>query len=602
MTLTPHSRAARARELKRGLAVFAGIIALLFLIGGWIGVRALNANAAIDKAQSLLDTLKTQARGLDLADLGDTSNALSESTREAVDQTHDPLWQAAEHLPYLGNNLLAVRQMAEAVDSVSHKTVAPIATIASTLGVASLRPVNGRISLAPLKALEGIIDPATTSLHGASATVSAIDLSRTIPPIRDAGHKLSAMFSKANASLADLRSISSTASAMLGAKGPRTYVLVFQNLAETTALGGTAAALSAVTVDDGAITLTRQASSTDFPWQDGRPVIPADPKLSSLFTPLFYTRLNLSTSRPDFPTAALITQAFWQQRFGGTVDGVISIDPGALAQLLGATGPVALSTGDTLTSANAVPLLLNTIYFRYQGPSGPARTDAFFAEVARTMFGALMKTDADPKVLLATVIQGVNEHRILAWSSHPAEQKLIAKGHLDGVLPADNTKSTTTGVFFRDMSASKMDYYLTTAAKLTTDVCTATTPTFTVAVELHSKLTPAEAATLPSYIASGPWGAKQFRTQVFVYGPPGSTIAAASVNSAGVSTTLGDLANDLGRPVVSFWVMLAPGQSSTVTATFAGAAGTYAPPELRTTPMLNPTAVTIDAAGCRARN
>ncbi|MDQ1608023.1 MAG: hypothetical protein QOE16_755 [Microbacteriaceae bacterium] len=601
MTDSTHGRATRARELKRGLAVFAGIIAFLFLVVGWVGVRALNANAAMDKAQSLLETLKTQARSLDVASLGDTSNALSESTQEAVDQTHDPLWQVAEHVPYVGNNLIAVRQMAEAVDSVSHKTIAPIATIASTLGVSSLRPVNGRISLAPIKTLESVLGPASSSLRGASATVSDIDLSLTLPPIRAAGHKLSALLSNANATLGEMRSLSSVTSGILGSKGPRTYILVFQNLAETTALGGTAAALSAVTVDHGTITLARQASSRDFPWQDGKPVIPEDPKLSALFNAAIYSRLNLATSRPDFPTAARITKAFWQQRFGGTVDGVISIDPGALAQVLGATGPVALNTGDTLTSANAVPLLLNTIYFRYQGPSGPTRTDAFFADVAKTMFGALMNTQADPRVLLATAMQGVREHRILAWSSHPEEQKLIATGHLDGVLPTDNSESTTAGVFFRDMSASKMDYYLTTAANLTTDVCTATTPTFTVAVGLHSKLTPAEAATLPSYVASGPWGATQFRTQVFVYGPPGSTIASAAVTSAGVSTTLGTMTDDLGRPVATFWVMLAPGQSSTVTATFAGAAGKYAAPELRVTPMLNPTAVTVDAAGCGAK-
>ncbi|MDQ1582374.1 MAG: hypothetical protein QOF36_428 [Microbacteriaceae bacterium] len=598
MTNSTHSRAAHARELKRGLAVFVGILAVVFLVGGWIAVRALNANAALDKAQSLLDTLKTQARSLDLASLGDTAEALSASTREATDQTRDPLWRAAEHLPYLGNNLLAVRRMAEAVDLVSHRTIAPIATIASTLGVSSLRPVNGRIRLAPLRALDGILGPATVSLRKASATVSDIDLSRTLPPVREAGHKLSAMFSNADASLADVRSLSSVASAMLGAKGPRTYILVFQNLAETTALGGTAAALSAVTVDDGEITLTRQASSADFPWQDGSPVIPEDPKLSALFTPLFYTRLNLATSRPDFPTAARITQAFWQQRFGGTVEGVISVDPGALAELLGATGPVALSTGDTLTSANAVPLLLNTIYFRYQGPSGPAKTDAFFADVARTMFGALMNTEADPRVLLATVMQGAREHRILAWSSHPEEQELIAQAELDGVLPTDNSTSTTTGVFFRDMSASKMDYYLATAAKLTTDVCTAKTPTFTTSIALQSTLTREQAAALPSYIASGAWGGTQFLTQVFVYGPPGSAIASAAVNSAGVSTTLGTMTDDLGRPVVSFWVMLAPGQTSTVTATFAGAEGSYGPPKLRTTPMLNPTAVTVEAPGC----
>jgi hypothetical protein len=151
------------------------------------------------------------------------------------------------------------------------------------------------------------------------------------------------------------------------------------------------------------------------------------------------------------------------------------------------------------------------------------------------------------------------------------------------------------------MSASKMDYYLQTAARLKTDVCTSSTPTFTTSVDLHSNLTRKEAADLPAYVASGTWGAKQFQTQVFVYGPPGTKLASTSVDAAGVLTTLGGTTDDLGRPVAWFWVILAPGESSTITATFTGPEGTYGPAELRTTPMLNPTAVAVDAPGCTAK-
>ena len=87
-------------------------------------------------------------------------------------------------------------------------------------------------------------------------------------------------------------------------------------------------------------------------------------------------------------------------------------------------------------------------------------------------------------------------------------------------------------------------------------------------------------------------------TQVFVYGPPGTTFVSCEVNAAGLETVVEQNSTDLGRPVVSFLAMLAPGESSTVTAVFAGAEGTYAAPELRTTPMLNPTATTVEAPGC----
>ncbi|TFC32006.1 DUF4012 domain-containing protein [Cryobacterium sp. TMT2-18-3] len=593
----PRGVKSRHRRVLITLAVLIGLVVLLGAAGGWVGSRALTAKAELEKAQTLVGALKTQATAMDFAGIGDTSTKLSVATSKAVDQTHDPLWRAAEIVPFIGTNFTAVRRMAEAIDVVAQDAVAPIASVASGLSAASLKPVDGKINLGPIVELNTALATASTALDSAAVAVADIELDGTIEQISAAGTKLSTMLDGAATSVRDVNSFTSVAPDMLGASGPRTYILVFQNLAETTALGGTAAALTEVTVLDGKISIGRQASSQTFLKDAVSPAIGEDAKVSSLFTSLMYTRLNLATSRPDFPTAAEIAQAFWQRDVGGTVDGVISIDPVALAHMLGATGPVTMSTGDVLSKDNAVALLLNEIYFRYQGRDGPDQTDAFFAEAAKTMFDAVTNSQAEPQTMLKAVTQGVSEHRIMAWSAHPEEQKILEGTPIAGILPTTNDESTTTGVFFRDMSASKMDFYLETGATLSTDVCTAATPTFTTTAKLHSTLTPELAAVLPSYVASGAWGVKQFRTEVFVYGPPGTTFVSSSIDAvdgAGLETTT----DDLGRPVARFSVMLTPGQTSAVTAVFIGPAGTYAAPELRTTPMLNPTAVTVDAPGC----
>ena len=593
----PQRIKSRRRSVLITVSVLVGLVILLGVAGGWVGSRALTAKAELEKAQTLVGTLKTQATAMDFAGLGVTSTKLSAATSKAVDQAHDPLWRAAEIIPIAGANLTAVRQMAEAIDVVAQDAVAPVATVASGLSAASLKPVDGKINLAPIVQLNTALTTASTALDSAAASVDEIKLDGTIDQVNAAGTTLSTMLDGAATTIGDVSSFTAVAPDMLGASGPRTYILIFQNLAETTALGGTAAALTEVTVDDGKISIARQASSQTFQKDDARPAVADDPKLSSLFTPLMYSRLNLATSRPDFPTAAQITQAFWQRDVGGTVDGVISIDPAALAHMLGATGPVTMSTGDVLSKDNAVALLLNEIYFRYQGKNGPDQTDAFFAEAAKTMFDAVTNSQAEPQAMVKAVTQGVTEHRIMAWSSHPEEQKILAGTPIAGILPTTNSDSTTTGVFFRDMSESKMDFYLETGATLSTDVCTAATPTFTTTANLHSTLTPELAAKLPKYVASGAWGVKQFRTEVFVYGPPGTSFVSSSVEAAD-GANLETTTDDLGRPVARFSVMLKPGQSSAVTAVFTGPKGTYAAPELRTTPMLNPTTATVDAPGC----
>lgn len=596
-----HARRQRpSRRLIVTLSVVGGLIVLLATAGGWLGTRVLNAKSSLESAQSLVGTVKKQATAMDFAGIGTSSTELSKLTADAVNQAHDPVWRAAEFIPIAGKNLTVVRELAESIDSIAQDTVGPLAMVASTLSVESLKPVDGRLNVEPIQKLAAAMAPAAVALDATTKDVAAIDASGTVSQVSDAHTKLNTMLQPVNEMIGSANSALAVAPDMLGASGPRTYLLVFQNLAEATALGGTSAALTEIKVDNGAISIQRQASSGDFPWRDS-PIMEPDPTLSALYTPQFYTRLNLATSRPDFPTAAGIAEAFWQEHIGGTVDGVISIDPAALGYILKATGPVAMSTGDQLTSDNVVKLLLNEVYFRYAGTDVGPQTDAFFAEAAKTMFSALVNTKAEPKALLQAVSQGVNNHRIMAWSAHPAEQQLLATTPLSGILPTDNTSTTTTGVFFRDMSASKMDYYLNTKATLTTDACTSSTPTFTTQVDLHSNITPEQAATLPAYVASGPWGGDQFQTQVFFYGPPGTKLASTSVDAAGVLSEVGGTADDLGRPVVWFWVILAPGQTSTITATFTGAEGTYAAPELRTTPMLNPTTVTVNSPGCPAK-
>ena len=87
---------------------------------------------------------------MDFVGVGATSNELSAATSKAVDQTHDPLWRAAELIPFAGVNPTKVREMAEAVDVVAEQAVALIATIAAGLSAASLKPVEGKINLGPI--------------------------------------------------------------------------------------------------------------------------------------------------------------------------------------------------------------------------------------------------------------------------------------------------------------------------------------------------------------------------------------------------------------------------------------------------------------------
>ena len=54
---------------------------------------------------------------------------------------------------------------------------------------------------------------------------------------------------------------------------------------------------------------------------------------------------------PHWPSASQIITGLWQSQFGGRIDGVIGIDPLAMAEVLSVTGPAQLS-GQTISAGN----------------------------------------------------------------------------------------------------------------------------------------------------------------------------------------------------------------------------------------------------------
>jgi hypothetical protein len=227
---------------------------------------------------------------------------------------------------------------------------------------------------------------------------------------------------------AEVRRVVPLLPAMLGADGPRRYLLMFQNNAEERASGGNPASLALLTVDKGAIGLGRQAGSGDFPSPYATP--PYAPSgggnkdWPTVYTDYASTYLTNITMTPDFPTTARMARAMWREEFGGRVDGVISFDPVALSYLLRASGPVELADGTRLDADNAVSFLLSEVYATY--PDADVQ-DAVFASAARTVFDLLIGGDNDPQAYLDQLRPMIEEQRLKVWINHRDEQAVLGE-------------------------------------------------------------------------------------------------------------------------------------------------------------------------------
>ena len=573
--------------------VVIGIASLLVVVLGYVGVRGLIVMNELTAAKAMLPQVTEQAKAFDLEALGESTTTLAGHADRAAAAADDPVWKAFEFVPLLGPNLNAARLVSNALDSLVSEVVQPAIKTVGEIDPSKRNPEGG-FDLSPLSEASDIMQRATVVVPEVTESLGTIDRGAVLPQISGPLNDLDSQLSSVGGMLGDAANLLDFAVGYLGVNEPRTYILMVQNNAESTALGGSSASYLAMKVSNGNIEVVDQASSGDF--EDRTPVdVAVDETALDVFGPYLVSHGNTMTSRPDFPTAAQLTSALWQRDRGLVADGVISIDPLALARILQATGPITLPSGDVLDSENAVRVLLNEIYFRYPSEEEIPLTDAFFAQSAQVIMDAVKSGSFDIKLMASAVMDSINTGSIMAWSARPDEQALLAGNRLQGVLPTSNEPNSVLGVYYRDVSASKIDFYLETATQTTSTICEApTAPSFTTTVTLHSTLTPELNEALPPYVRSANFG-DFFVTEVFVYGPIGATVA--GLDQGGASSARGSA--DLGRPVGIFSVALAPGETKQVTVTFQGAEGAYGPIQVRGTPMINTTALSIEPASCQ---
>lgn len=552
-------RPARAAGRVFAWLLIAAVIALVAVVA-WIGVRGALAYDHLRTAQQSAGDIAGQ-----LDDIGAAASAIDDlaaRTAAARDLTSDPIWTAVEGVPWLGPQLHAVARVAEAIDIVVADAAAPIAAVAGDFGTEAFRPVDGRIDTAVFTSLE---EPAWRAADAAAAAregIADLDRSGLMGVVADAVTEVDTLLHQAATATDALARTSSLLPALLGADGPREHLLLVQNNAEWRSLGGIVGATTLIRTNEGRIALSGQLASSDFTKYPDAVLDLGEYETVYQAKPGRF--IQNVTQVPDFALTGRLAQEF-AQREGERVGSVIALDPVALSYLLESTGPVTLPTGDELTSDNAVDLLLNEVYFRYEIP---AMQDAFFASAAAAVFEKLTAGGADPARLIEALARAGDERRLLLWSAEESEQELLAETTLSGPLPASDPDTARLGVYFNEGGGSKMDYYVTPDVRLTWADCAAGTRTreLTLDITLTSDA-PADAGeSLPEYLtAGGNYGVEPgvARTVGDVYLPAGFevvTFHTATGRSAG-----GGMVGD--RQVLSYVLDLEPGESGSVTVT-----------------------------------
>ena len=376
-----------------------------------------------------------------------------------------------------------------------------------------------------------------------------------VGPLADARNQLADQLAEARSTLDDAAAGAAAGLRLLD--GPRRYLLVAANNAEMRAGSGMWLTGGVLSTAGGRLDLGDMAPMYETTGGlDGLvPIQDADlaARWGDRHPEGDWRRLMFS---PRMPASAALGVEMWKAGGQGPVDGVIVVDPVALAAVVRATGPVQVG-GRTITADDVVPELLQGQYERFDGNDQTSdRRDALEA-VAGAAFQALDAGEWSPTELATELGKAVAGRHLLAYSTDAVEQRGWVAAGAAGELRAD---SVLVSVLNRGIN--KLDPYLRTGANFETRPVGDDTEV-TVRLSLANQ-TPEG---LPQYVtgpaADATWAAGEYVGLVTI-NVPGAT-RDVRVLEGGFDSVAGP---DGPTQVVAAELRLRAGQSRQVTVTF----------------------------------
>jgi len=369
----------------------------------------------------------------------------------------------------------------------------------------------------------------------------------------------------------EIRSLVEAGPILAGANGPKKYLISFQNSAEARGTGGILGAFAIVEMNKGNLKVLRTGSNASL-YSMSISTLPID--MPQEFLRLYGNNpgiLQNSNLSPHFPYGAEIWMGLWKKAYNEDLDGVIAVDPSALSYILKATGPIELPNGEKITAENVVSETLERAYKRFE-KDNKARKD-YLVQILNAAAAKLVAQDFDKRKMVAGLVQGIIEHRILIYSTDKKAEEILSRSRVAGYMSKEPNNEFRTVI--QNIDASKLDYYLDRDVVVESMECKDVKKT-QVRIVVTNTLKSGKG--LPAYVltradkgkpADLVTGAHRFK--VFIYGPTGAQLVDAWRENR--TANLGGGSKERLRPVYVADVDLSPGESEELQANFAGGVG-----------------------------
>ena len=583
---------AKRRRWLPWVAGIGGVVVLLALAVGYLGYLASSAKSDIETARTAGTAAKDAMIGGDVEKAKSEAAAANTAAQSAHDATSNPVWSVAAAIPWLGSPLKSTQQMTTAVSDLTSKVLVPSADLTETISPATLRGPNNTINLAKLSAAQPQLNTIATDAQQIDQQVSQIPGS-WLSSVSDAQQQLAEQVGETTRFAQGTDVAAKLVPTMLGGQGPRSYLLAFQTPTEARGTGGVIGGFGIIEADKGGFEKVKLAPNTEL-------TAPASVNLGDEFNNS-YSLLRPTTFVPNanlsahFPYAAQILMSMWQNQSGQKLDGALAIDPIALSYILKVTGPVKLPDGETITADNVVPITLSSSYVRFANDN-TARKE-YLQTIAAAVFDKLSSSNASASGILNALGRGVSENRIMIYSSHPEEQKVLETTNLAHTI--DSYKGPFAYVLVRNQAGNKIDYYLKREITYTAGSCDGPSRDSTVTVKLTNTL---DDLSLPDYVI-GNLGVKSFLTtpkgtnfaNVQLLSTTGSKVTKIEVNGEERSVIS---TSELDHPSARTTVFIPPGKTATITYHLTEPTSATGPAKVPVQPLVDQPTVKVDVPEC----
>ncbi|MFP5297373.1 MAG: DUF4012 domain-containing protein [Actinomycetota bacterium] len=320
-------------------------------------------------------------------------------------------------------------------------------------------PKGKKIDLERLQELAATITDVRAEISASKEELQAVDLDNLPERVHDGILDGIETATEADKTLRDAEAGLKILPGVLGADGPRTYMLGFQNSAEQRGTGGALLNFGLMQIADGSPELSEDAGSVYNVDKDRQQIsIPLPPDAWYVANIVDAQRFGNANWSPDWPLSAQITMDYAQASAPEfpEMDGVIAVDPVLMEKLMPGVGPFTVANR-SITSKRIVDFMLYRAYASWP-IAGQRRV--VLKQVVDKFYEGLF-APAKPTDLLGGFGGALTQKHVQIWMADPLEQRFIERMDWDGAItPPDELEDDDyIYVVEQNVGGSKLDYF-----------------------------------------------------------------------------------------------------------------------------------------------